>query len=105
MTSIAILGSAEGAVFRVKVVPCSRKTHIAGQFDGMLKIKVSAPRDKGKANKCLTEFLAAKLSVRKKDVRIVSGMTSPVKKIEISGLTAVQVTAMLCESKDNKQND
>lgn len=105
MTDVAISESALGVVFCVKVVPASSKTHIAGLLDGMIKVKVAAPPEKGKANKCLIEFLAKKLSIRKKDVRVVSGMTSPIKKIEITGLTAGQVTAMMCENNDKKQND
>lgn len=105
MTDVAITESALGVVLCVKVVPASSKTHIAGLLDGMIKVRVSAPPEKGKANKCLTEFLAKKLALKKKDVRVVSGMTSHVKKIEITGLTAGQVTARLCESNDKKQND
>ena len=97
--------TADGVVVRVKVVAGSSKTQIAGQFGDMIKVKVSAVREKGKANKCLTEFLAKKLSLKKSDVRIVSGLTSEVKKIEIIGLTVEEATAGLCESNKKEQND
>jgi hypothetical protein len=44
---------------------------------------LSAAPEKGKANEALIEFLAAKLGVKKKFVKIVSGLTSKVKQIAI----------------------
>jgi len=78
----------EGIVFAVKVVPGSSKTAISGLHNGMLKIKVAAPAKKGKANKCLLEFLAKQLGVKKNAVRIISGKTSPVKHLQVSGVPA-----------------
>ncbi len=74
-------------VFSVKVVPRSSKTAIAGVLGGMLKIKLSAAPEKGKANQALIEFLADILGVRKTAVKITSGLTSPVKIIEIAGIS------------------
>ena len=105
MTPIRISESAKGVVVGIKVVPSSSKTRIAGMLDGMIKVTVAAAPEKGKANKCLTDLLAKKLSLKKKNVRVVSGMTSQIKKIEITGLTAEQVAAKLCETNDKDQND
>ena len=76
-----------GVRFTVKVVPGSSKTALCGVLDGMLKVKVAAAPEKGKANKCLTEFLASLLGVKKSDVVVCSGKTSPVKQIEIRGVS------------------
>ncbi len=70
-----------------KIVPGSSKTSLAGALDGMIKIKVAAPPEKGKANQCLIAFLARQLGVKKKDVQIVSGQTNPVKHVRIEGLS------------------
>jgi uncharacterized protein (TIGR00251 family) len=77
----------DGVIIETKVVPGSSRTSFAGLLDGMLKIKVASAPEKGKANKCVCEFLAKQLAVNKKSVRIVSGQTSPVKSIEISGIS------------------
>lgn len=95
MTAPQIIESKGAVTFAVKVVPGSSKTQIVGEFDDMLKIRVSAPPEKGKANKCLTEYIAKILSVKKKNVRVISGLTSPVKKIEVTGLTADEVEKRL----------
>ena len=76
-----------GVVVEAKIVPGSSRTSLVGLLDGMLKIKVAAAPEKGKANKCVCEFLAKELAVNKKSVTIVSGQTSPVKSIEISGIS------------------
>lgn len=80
-----------GVVFTVKVVPGSSRTAIAGLLGGMLKVKVAAPAEKGKANISLIDFLAETAGVKKKCLSIISGQTNPVKKIRISGITAEQI--------------
>ena len=87
MTNPAVRKVDEGVVFVVKVVPGSSRTAVCGLLDGMIKIKVSAAPEKGKANKCLVEFLAKQLGVKKNAVRIISGQTNPVKQIEVSGIS------------------
>jgi uncharacterized protein (TIGR00251 family) len=69
---------------RIKVVPKSSKTELAGILpDGTWKIKVAAAPEKGKANRALVEFLAEHLGVAKSRIRIVSGETSQLKRIQV----------------------
>ena len=75
----------------VKVVPGSSRTEIAGVYGEMLKIKVAAPPEKGKANKALLEFIAKQLGIRKNALQIESGQTSCVKQIRIDNVTAEQI--------------
>lgn len=75
-------------VFWVKVVPGSSRTGLCGILDGMVKIKVAAPAEKGKANRCLVDFLAGKLGVKRSAVKIIAGETKPVKQVCISGMSA-----------------
>lgn len=78
-----------GVVFVAKIVPgSSSPTRISGLLDGMLKVKVAAAPEKGKANKCLLEYLAEQLGVKKNSLSIISGQTNPVKHIQISGISA-----------------
>jgi uncharacterized protein (TIGR00251 family) len=77
-----------GVVFVAKVVPGSSKTAVCGLLDGMVKIKISAAPEKGKANRCLLEFLAKKLGVKKNAVSIISGQTSPIKDVQVLGISA-----------------
>ena len=77
-----------GVVFTAKIVAGSNSpTRICGLLDGMLKVKVSAAPEKGKANQCLLKFLAKQLGVKKNAVNIISGQTSPVKQVQVSGIS------------------
>jgi hypothetical protein len=88
MPELKIQETEGGVLFSVKVIPASSKTAISGLLDGMVKIKVSAPPEKGKANKCLIDFLAEQLSVKTSAVSIITGQNNPIKKIQVSGLSA-----------------
>lgn len=78
-----------GVVFTAKVVPgSSGPTRFCGLLDGMVKVKVSAAPEKGKANKCLLKFLAKQLDVKKNAVSIISGHAGPVKHVQVVGVSA-----------------
>ncbi|MFI4910691.1 MAG: DUF167 domain-containing protein [Sedimentisphaeraceae bacterium JB056] len=93
--SIDITNIEGGISFCVKIVPGSSRTSIEGALGNMLKIKVAAAPEKGKANKELTAFLAKKLGVRKSDIEITSGKTNPVKTIEIKNIDANSVVSII----------
>jgi uncharacterized protein (TIGR00251 family) len=87
MEQLRIQQAGNTVVFSVKVVPRSSKTALAGILGEMLKVKLAAAPEKGKANKSLIEFLADTLGVKKTAIKITSGLTSPVKTIEITGIS------------------
>ena len=74
-------------VFGVKVVPGSSRTALAGVLGDLLKVKVAAPPEKGKANKCLIEFLAKQLGIKKNQISIVAGQMNPVKMVKVAGIS------------------
>jgi uncharacterized protein (TIGR00251 family) len=78
-----------------KIVPGSSKTAICGLLDGMIKFKVSVPPQKGKANQFLIEFLAKRLGVKKNAVSIISGLTSPVKQVQVLGMSGERLLEKL----------
>ncbi len=85
----------DGIRLFVKVVPGSSRTALAGELDGMLKIKVASPAEKGKANQCLTAYLGRLFGVRKNQIKILSGTTTPVKQLQITGLCPEDVQQVL----------
>lgn len=64
---------------RVKVVPGSSRSRIAGVLGDRLKIQVAAPPEDGKANKAVAEVLAQWLGLAKSEVELVSGASQPTK--------------------------
>jgi len=91
MSSLRVENTKEGIIFAVKVVPGSSKTSLAEILDGMLKIKIAAPAEKGKANSALIDFLSDIIGVKKNSITITSGQTNPVKTINIEGVTVEQL--------------
>ena len=82
---LSIQKTDDGVIFKVKVQPGAAKNEIMGVQEDALKVRISAPPVKGKANKALIDFLAGKLSVKKSEIEIVSGHTSKIKKIKVLG--------------------
>jgi uncharacterized protein (TIGR00251 family) len=67
----------------LKVVPGASKNEIVGWMGDVLKVRVSAPPEKGRANAAVCELLAAALGVSVKRVQVVSGETSQRKVVEV----------------------
>ena len=95
MVPLGIQTTKGGVEIIVKVVPGSSKTAIVGTLDRMLKVKVAAPPEKGKANAALIDFLAKALGVKRNTITVTRGHTNPVKHIRISGLTSQDLTTRL----------
>ena len=95
MTNLKISQDNEDIIFTAKIIPASSKTSLAGILGGMLKIKIAAPAEKGKANKAVIDFLSEKIGVKKNNIAIISGQSSPVKQIRISGISANELLSKL----------
>ena len=63
--------------------------------DGLIKVRVAAPPVEGAANQALVEFLANRLRIPKSRVRVVSGLTSRRKVLEIEGVSQDAIAASL----------
>ncbi|MBI4719307.1 MAG: DUF167 domain-containing protein [Planctomycetes bacterium] len=76
-----------GVIIAVKVVPGASATRLAGRWENRAKITVAAPAEKGKANEALAAFLAKLLGVRKRDVEVIAGHTTPLKSVRVTGIS------------------
>ena len=85
----------EGCTFRVRVVPRSRREAVVGLHDDALKIRLTAPPERGKANRALQVFLAERLGVSPAAVEILSGHTSRQKRVRVENVSADAVCALL----------
>lgn len=79
----------------IKVVPGSSRDCIAGWLGEILKVRVQAPAERGKANASVEKMVAGTLGVPGKCVQIISGKTSARKVIEITGLSEAEVYSRL----------
>lgn len=65
--------------------PGAARSEFAGEHGGRLKVRLAARAVDGKANEALIEFLASHYGVPKRNVRIVSGLKSRQKRVQIDG--------------------
>jgi uncharacterized protein len=77
--------------FSVRLQPRASSTEVAGVREGSLKIRVTAPPVDGMANEALIDFLSRSLGTAKRNVLIVSGLSSRTKVVEIRGVTLESV--------------
>ena len=82
---------------KLKVTPGSPRDAIAGWLGDVLKLRVRAPAERGKANAAVEELVARELGLSTERVRIVSGRTSPRKGIEVSGLAEAEIHRRLAK--------
>lgn len=80
---------------KVKVVPGASTDGISGWLGDRLKVRVTQPPEKGKANTAVENLLCRSLDLPAGSVRVVSGSTSPLKTVEIDGLSAEEINQRL----------
>lgn len=79
------------------MVPGASREGIAGWLGDALKVRVSAPPEKGRANAAVESLIAAALDVPRSDVRIVSGHGAARKILEIDRLDEALVRQRLAK--------
>ena len=79
----------------VKVQPRAKKTELAEKLGDAYKLRLAAPPVDGKANEACIRFFAERFGVAKSAVRIVQGLSSRLKVIEIDGPDLGEVERML----------
>ena len=70
----------------VKVHPRARRSALMGRFGEAWKLDLAAPPVDGKANEECLRFFAELLDVPRARVRIITGLTSRMKVVEIEGI-------------------
>jgi len=68
---------------RVRAQPGARREGLAGTWNGMLKLAVSAPPEDGRANERLLRLLADLLGLRPNQVALLSGEHARVKEFRV----------------------
>ena len=79
----------EAGLLSVRVTPKAAASRIAAE-GGKVRAWVTAPPDKGKANKAVVELVAKALGVPKSAVAIVRGETAREKMLRIAGFAKDQ---------------
>jgi uncharacterized protein (TIGR00251 family) len=80
-----------GLTFAVRVVPRASRSQVDGEYNGALRVRISAPPVDGAANKELVRVLARCFRVRLNAVEILSGLTSKNKVVRLEGADAARL--------------
>lgn len=98
---VSLREDASGCLVKVAARPGAGRDGVLGVQGDALRLGVSAPPEKGKANKAFVELVAATVGVRKSAVELVSGETSREKMFRVSGCSAASVRAALARALDD----
>ncbi|HEY48497.1 MAG TPA: DUF167 domain-containing protein [Dehalococcoidia bacterium] len=87
--------SQKKATIQVHVQPGARSNELSWLEDGILRVKVTAPPRKGRANQALVALMAEVLGVPKSAVQIIRGTTGRRKLLAIQGLDSGELKKRL----------
>ena len=88
----------DGAVtFRVRVQPRASRDGVAGEHNGALKLRISAPPVDGKANEACRRLIAKLVGISPSAVEIISGESSRDKVIRVHNVSAEHMQARLLD--------
>ena len=80
---LAVRRGGERLSFTIRVTPRASANAVAGERDGVLLVRVTAPPVEGKANDAVVALLAKALGTPQGAVQVVRGATSRTKRISV----------------------
>ena len=92
---IEVRDVAGGATLRVRVSPRASRDELAGERDGALVVRLTAPPVEGQANAALLRFLARQLGVAPSTLSVARGAKGRDKVLLVAGVRAEDVRASL----------
>ena len=84
-----------GVILPVRAHAGARRNSILGIRAGALRVAVTAAPEKGKANQAIIALLSKTLGVSKSAIEIVSGETSPQKRLLVRSIEMEQLRQMI----------
>jgi uncharacterized protein (TIGR00251 family) len=82
----------EGVIVRVRVVPGASRTEMTGRYGNVIKIRVAAPPEGGRANRAVVDLFEHLVGG---SAEIVKGPTSQSKTVLIRGVDRATVAKVL----------
>lgn len=100
---IELVEHPNGVILSVRAQPRARQTRIVGEHGGALKVAVTDPPEKGRANQSIIEVLCEQLRLKKSQVTLLSGETSRDKRFLLTGLDISELRTRLERFTTNMQ--
>lgn len=92
---IALEQHPQGIIVPVKAQPGARRNGLAGEHAGALKVQVTQAPERGKATDAVLETIADALRLKRSQVSLLSGATSPQKRILVTGVPLTDLSERL----------
>jgi hypothetical protein len=80
---------------KIRVTPRASRNEIAGKEGEVYRVRITSPPVEGKANEALIALVSKRLGIPKRDVELISGQRSRLKKLLVNGLSHEEVKAKL----------
>ena len=93
--SVSAVASSEETTIRVRVQPKASGNQILGFREDVLRLRVTAPPEDGRANAAVVRLLAQTLGISHSRLEVVWGHSSRDKLIRVSSLNALEVRQRL----------
>ena len=84
-------------ILAVRVIPRSPRSKIDGRRGDAILVRLAAPPVEGAANEALIDLLSREFHLPKRQITIVSGLTSRDKRVELSGVPDADIQARLSD--------
>ncbi|MFO0966515.1 MAG: DUF167 domain-containing protein [Gemmataceae bacterium] len=78
---IQLTDHSEGVILPVRAQPGARRSQVVGEWNGSLKVAVTAPPEDGRANNAIVAELVDFFGLKRSQVELIGGLTSRDKKI------------------------
>jgi len=82
---------AEGLWLHLHVKPKASRNGLLGIHGDRLKLAVTAAPEKGKANAAVLELLSKQLDLKRSQISLAAGETSPLKTVLVAGLAETEL--------------
>ncbi len=106
---IAVAAHPEGAILPVLAHAGARRNAILGERAGALRVAVTAPPERGKANEAIQAVLAEALGLKPGRISLIAGTTSRQKRFLLQGIDTagllLRLAAALPESESSSHED
>jgi uncharacterized protein (TIGR00251 family) len=79
----------------VRVIPRARRDEIAGERDGRVLVRLTAPPVEGAANAALCKLVAGRVGVAVRRVSVVRGQASRDKVVRVDGVSEQELRSLL----------
>jgi uncharacterized protein (TIGR00251 family) len=87
-----------GWIVPVRAQPKARRAEVVGLHGAAVKIAVTAPPDKGRANEALLDLASAAWNLKRSQVALRTGATSPHKTLLVTGIGRDDLAARIAAS-------